>query len=266
MSEEQLHPEAHPYDHAHRFPDGDGGSQDVDWGERLGDNLDGWISAETSDIEVGDERWTFVVGGGGAGHGLGAVCVGAGEWLAEHELDDELAELDNPDDWSAEEVDELDGDDLANYKRAVLLTSASEAWRKAQETDGMAEGPMMNYWYVLENNRFGDEIDRAYSMATKLAGLPLCVVLLDDAIGLALTGGGMDLSWEIAEAHLRLGYSVPSWIDLPLMVDRGESEDDQAIIRGVVRTQQRRVLRAQSGLALVTERFRVDLTDPRVEA
>jgi hypothetical protein len=53
------------------------------------------------------------------------------------------------------------------------------------------EGPMMNYFYPLGNEW-----------------------------GLALTGGGMDLSWQICEAYIRLGYLPPlHFCDLPAMSD-----------------------------------------------
>jgi hypothetical protein len=65
-----------------------------------------------------------------------------------------------------------------------------------------AEGPMMSYWYPCP---IADEA----SAARELADLPLCVVKVDGETGIALTGGGMDLSWEICEAYTRLGYLPP---------------------------------------------------------
>lgn len=75
-----------------------------------------------------------------------------------------------------------------------------------------ADGPMMNYWYPVEI----DDIDAA---ARELANLPLCVVeFRDGRTGLALTGGGMDLSWEICEAFIKIGYLPPfHFCDLPAM-------------------------------------------------
>lgn len=84
-----------------------------------------------------------------------------------------------------------------------------------------AEGPMMNYWYPV------NEQDREYSRfepkdaAGKLDHLPVCVVLVDDEYGLALTGGGMDLSWEICDAFIALGFLPPvHFADLPAMASR----------------------------------------------
>ena len=87
------------------------------------------------------------------------------------------------------------------------------------------EGPMMSYWYPVR-------IDDCEEAALKIAHLPLCVVEFEDGeTGLALTGGGMDLSWEIAEAFIVLGYWPPvHFCDLPKMSGRGKSEKDLAII------------------------------------
>ncbi len=75
-----------------------------------------------------------------------------------------------------------------------------------------SEGPMMNYWYPVEV----DDLDEA---AKAIAYLPLCLVeFRDGSQGLALTGGGMDLTWEIAEAYITLGFLPPlEYCDLPRM-------------------------------------------------
>lgn len=73
-----------------------------------------------------------------------------------------------------------------------------------------AEGPMMNYSYALP----GFDMDPGEA-AEAIADLPLCLVNFEDesndeAWALALTGGGMDLTWSIAEAFMRLGYLPPA--------------------------------------------------------
>ncbi len=55
------------------------------------------------------------------------------------------------------------------------------------------------------------------------------VVQIDGESYLALTGCGMDLSWELAESFIRLGYRPPASIRLPAMCGRGHNERDQAI-------------------------------------
>lgn len=70
-------------------------------------------------------------------------------------------------------------------------------------------GPMMNCVWPLVTGDFDEET------AAKLIDLPLCLVEVGGAVGLALTGGGMDLSWEIAKAYMVLGYLPPATLDLP---------------------------------------------------
>lgn len=112
-----------------------------------------------------------------------------------------------------------------------------------------SEGPMMNYSYAIPSE------DRdMHELADLIHDLPLCVIdnagdsasysleYDDERYSLALTGGGMDLTWEIAEAFTRLGYLPPlAYCDLPGMCGRGNlsnagtydapvSERDQYII------------------------------------
>lgn len=77
-----------------------------------------------------------------------------------------------------------------------------------EEIEDESEGPMMNYHYPLPDlGRIGGDVRRAASL---ISDLPLCVVeFADGSISLALTGGGMDLSWEICEAFTRLGFLPP---------------------------------------------------------
>jgi hypothetical protein len=59
------------------------------------------------------------------------------------------------------------------------------------------EGPMMNFFHPCELRGLSNE-----EAAEAIAHLPLCVVEFEDGErGFALTGGGMDLSWEICDAE-----------------------------------------------------------------
>lgn len=99
--------------------------------------------------------------------------------------------------------------------------------------DGYLSGgvPMMNYRYPLpcrpSNLREAQEA---------LIDLPLTIVedTENDNWFLALTGGGMNLTWEICEAFMRLGYLPPTYYaaDLPEMAGRGESRRDRWIMAG----------------------------------
>lgn len=92
------------------------------------------------------------------------------------------------------------------------------------------EGPMMNYYWPLPKLRQHEE-----DAAIAIAHLPLCLVTVEGAPALALTGGGMDLAWEIAEAYMRLGWLPPTRLTLPKMCGRGVSPTDRWIAAGVIR-------------------------------
>lgn len=85
--------------------------------------------------------------------------------------------------------------------------------------------PGMNFAYPLPDGvRSTDQWHRAMSNTT--------VVEIEGEPYLALTGGGMDFSWEICEAYLNCGYWPPAHFAgrLPKMSGRGKSEHDQMII------------------------------------
>jgi len=101
---------------------------------------------------------------------------------------------------------------------------------QAQESDPDWRAPMMNYAYPLDPNRAYDADD-----AEAVSGcLTIVRDVVEDRCYLALTGGGMDLSWEIARAHMDLGHLPPAWIRLPDMAGRGESDRDKELARAVV--------------------------------
>lgn len=101
-------------------------------------------------------------------------------------------------------------------KNAVSDSSVSGDEDERDPCDGyvgLCEGPMMSYAYPCA---WGDGADAA----ALLVDLPVVpVVLRDGTHALALTGGGMDLSWEICEAYVRLGFLPPLHYarDLPRM-------------------------------------------------
>ena len=84
---------------------------------------------------------------------------------------------------------------------------------------------MMNYYYPLE-----DEFDQ--DDAKKLLDLNLCLVYFEkqDFYALALTGGGMDLSWDIIEAHIRLGYYPPLHFRPPRFAGMKQNERYESIL------------------------------------
>lgn len=88
-------------------------------------------------------------------------------------------------------------------------------WREPEVGTSEYEEPMMNYAWPLPERYALDGAD-----ARELENLPVCIVEIDGKQALALTGGGMDLSWEIAEAYIRLGFYPPAHIRLPNMADK----------------------------------------------
>lgn len=73
------------------------------------------------------------------------------------------------------------------------------------------EGPMMNYWWPLGSHLHLDDPRRT---AAAIAGLNTCVVEVDGVYGIALTGGGMDLSWDLALSAVLAGYYPWSGLSL----------------------------------------------------
>lgn len=107
----------------------------------------------------------------------------------------------------------------------------------------LAEGPMMNYWYPVE-------ISDCTKAARKIADLPLCVVEFSGGTtGLALTGGGMDLSWEICEAFIKIGELPPvNFSRLPSMADKKLDKRNRLIIAACVKSNEIAIERARRNI------------------
>jgi hypothetical protein len=113
----------------------------------------------------------------------------------------------------------------------VIVEGEAEMQRCTCDATIYNEGPAMSYWYPVK-------IDNPTEAAKLIAHLPLCVVEFEDGrTGLALTGGGMDLSWEICEAFKALGYWPPlHFCNLPKMAGRGTSAKDIELIEACMET------------------------------
>lgn len=118
--------------------------------------------------------------------------------------------------------------DDAREKVDEAREQAAEEWRREYESGD--HGPMMNYAYPLP---LRGEVD-AHAAIDKLNNC--CIVRFidgphDGEYFLALTGGGMDLTWEICESYIALGFHPPEHFasKLPRMSDRGASERDLRI-------------------------------------
>lgn len=106
------------------------------------------------------------------------------------------------------------------------------------------QAPMMNYFYPLtEYGSFpSDKPEQAAYHLWKKAGAVTLVRLLGDypgrsEYGLALTGGGMDLTWDIAEGYMLMGYLPPfHYTRLPNFAGQGNSTQNKWILAGCRRS------------------------------
>jgi hypothetical protein len=116
------------------------------------------------------------------------------------------------------EFEDEDGDDVEN---------------ECMGTVNYFEGPMMNYFHPCELRGLSNE-----EAAEAIAHLPLCVVEFEDGErGFALTGGGMDLSWEICDAYISCGYLPPfASCDLPRMSGKHKHPRAQLILAACQRS------------------------------
>jgi hypothetical protein len=151
------------------------------------------------------------------------------------------SEADYPEGWEYAEAPDCPA--CGEYAR---WDAEENAWRcpdedceNTQEIDPFeqgAEGPVMSYYYPLPRDE--DDLNEA---ASKISMLPLCVVRIDaetlndprgeDTYALALTGGGMDLSWEICEGFARLGYLPPvHFANLPGMAGYPRTDAQRATL------------------------------------
>lgn len=92
-------------------------------------------------------------------------------------------------------------------------------------------GPVNNFFWVMSDNldQFVDRDDFVLD-AEKLRGLNIALISSEDRLGLAFTGGGMDLNWQMAAAFVRLGYYPPPRLRLAnLEYGIGQLGHDEAI-------------------------------------
>lgn len=114
------------------------------------------------------------------------------------------------------------------------------------------DGPMMSWAWPITLRRGPEDA------AESLTHLPVCVVEHQEHDGLlALTGGGMDLSWELCEAYIRLGLAPPfALCDLPRMAGRGESAHDRHIIEACQRSCEHIIRNAEAVNAHLASSYR----------
>lgn len=114
-------------------------------------------------------------------------------------------------DWSegyGEKWESVEAEDCPECGKGIVTTCNPECTKCEWREEDSFSGPMMNYFYELPG--FSGDMEEA---AIKIIHLPLCIVHFTEDrnvdYALALTGGGMDLSWEICGAYVALGYIPP---------------------------------------------------------
>lgn len=163
------------------------------------------------------------------------------------------------------DADELTHDDgeeeeggLIAVERDCCPNPDCEHFRDEVDPFEADDGPMMSYYYPLPAKSWGGRSAWTREDATKLDGLPLVIVYFDEDPSdgaLALSGGGMDLSWEICEAFMRLGFLPPAkYAELPGMAGYMSAQDyaldtHRWIVAGCRRTFEVQRTWAENGLA-----------------
>ncbi len=110
--------------------------------------------------------------------------------------------------------------------------------------------PMMNYYYPLpyyEGDPEEDQLTLYQSSANVVLVSMMGVDEDDDTYALALSGGGMDLSFDICHAYILLGYAPPTqFCDLPDFAGQNNRREPFAsIIKACLRSVEAVVQRAE---------------------
>lgn len=97
--------------------------------------------------------------------------------------------------------------------------------------------PLMSYFYPINCDfrvKVGDKCEKIsenHAQAILMAyGGAVCLVQVDGEAGIALTGGGMDLSWDICEAYVLLGFLPPAHFELPEFAGQESSPRNLRIV------------------------------------
>lgn len=101
------------------------------------------------------------------------------------------------------------------------------------DNDGTLErpdcAPMMNYYYPLPYYEGDPGADQARLYKSSANVVLVKIIGVDDdedVYALALSGGGMDLSWDICQAFILLGYAPPlQFCDLPDFAGQDNSKE-----------------------------------------
>lgn len=140
-------------------------------------------------------------------------------------------------DYGQDSYGEENGYEFEGYARCeecgAIIQTCSEITHSDHDADSYCNGvaipnePLMNYFYPLPR-------DISEEAKKSLVDTCLCVVKVGGDTGFALSGGGMDLSWEICEAYILAGFLPPiHFCPLPMMADKGSNPGDFKIIQAM---------------------------------
>jgi len=206
-----------PTEELHLYWGAGAAAVNADWNEMRRDSDDGerFTYWETFTYRPNGEREVTLLAEGPFGY---PTYVRYGDqWWALNEFETYEAHF-------ADEDGNLPDDAFTETDFQTLSEISPEQWG--------SEGPMMNYYTPLDPiSTFTPE-----QAAWAIRDFPLCIVAVDgENYGLALTGGGMDLSWEIAGAFIALGYYPPAHIDrLPRMAGMQPTADRVRIVQALM--------------------------------
>lgn len=125
------------------------------------------------------------------------------------------------------------------------------------QSDVYCEGPMMNARWPL------GRVDDPEGLAVALAEVgSVCLVKVDDDYAIAMIGGGMDLSWELAHAYVVAGFLPPSALRLPAMAGLYLNRQRNMVIGALAASHRVQVARARRGLSDLVQ-LRAELRRPR---
>lgn len=191
----------------------------VDWRELLGEDMEGWRSFEANTCDKCG----------------GVVVLSAGQGGEDHkDLDYQVPEECPKCQGFWSKITIPADDDLDHEMAGLKCDDCGHVIVDPSECDGhvsQAEGPMMNYFYPVD-------IKSCEDAAKLLADSCLCVVeMRDGTTGLALTGGGMDLSWEICAAFIKIGFLPPvHFADLPSMGGKTLTKENRLIVAACLKS------------------------------
>jgi hypothetical protein len=155
------------------------------------------------------------------------------------------------DDWS-EYAESFDTDDETDSDDAPEPMSPRE-WESMFETfeQDLQGGPSFGYAYPTDGLDFDPET------ANKIADLSLCLLSIDGDTYLALSGGGMNMSWEICAAFVALGLLPPVHFakDLPAMGARPDNASQRVVVDACRQSLVEAVQRLSYDLELHDQRF-----------